>query len=94
MNGNLNKGTWKSMENTWASALKEGKQVSVKIESIYSGKSIRQNSFNVEYSIGNAVASRYLYSRASCYACAACANGIVDKSNGAISPSSIRFKAE
>lgn len=25
MNGNLNKGEWKSMENTWASALKEGR---------------------------------------------------------------------
>lgn len=54
MNGNLNKGTWKSMENTWASALKEGKQVSVKIEPVYSGKSVRPDSFNVEYSIGGA----------------------------------------
>lgn len=42
------------MENTWASALKEGKQVSVKIEPVYSGKSIRPDSFNVEYSIGGA----------------------------------------
>jgi filamentous hemagglutinin len=25
MNGNLNKDTWRSMENAWASALKEGK---------------------------------------------------------------------
>lgn len=54
MNGNLNKGTWKSMENTWAFALKEGKQVSVKIEPVYSGKSVRPDSFNVEYSIGSA----------------------------------------
>ena len=54
MNGNLNKGTWKSMENTWTSALKEGKQVSVKIEPVYSGKSVRPDSFNVEYSIGGA----------------------------------------
>jgi filamentous hemagglutinin len=54
MNGNLNKGTWKTMENTWASALKEGKQVSVKIEPMYSGKSARPDSFNVEYSIGSA----------------------------------------
>jgi filamentous hemagglutinin len=54
MNGNLNKGTWKTMENTWASALKEGKQVSVKIEPVYSGKSVRPDSFNVEYSIGGA----------------------------------------
>ncbi|MCW8021188.1 MULTISPECIES: DNA/RNA non-specific endonuclease [Pseudomonas aeruginosa group] len=31
MNGNLNKGAWKSMENTWSSALKQGQMVSVKI---------------------------------------------------------------
>ena len=54
MNGNLNKGTWKAMENTWASALKEGKQVSVKIGPVYSGQSARSDSFNVEYSIGGA----------------------------------------
>jgi len=40
------------MENTWASALKEGKQIGVKIEPVYSGKSVRPDSFNVDYSIG------------------------------------------
>ncbi|MFG0804587.1 DNA/RNA non-specific endonuclease [Leclercia sp. GLN_9] len=30
MSGNLNKGVWKQMENTWAAALKEGKQVNVR----------------------------------------------------------------
>lgn len=53
MNGNLNKGTCKTMENTWASALKEGKQVGVKIEPVYSGQSVRSDSFNVD-SIGGA----------------------------------------
>lgn len=51
MNGNLNKGAWRAMENTWASALKEGKSVNVKIEPIYSGPSVRPNRFNVKYSI-------------------------------------------
>lgn len=51
MNGNLNKGAWKSMENTWANALKDGKPVNVKIEPIYSGSSVRPDRFNVKYSI-------------------------------------------
>lgn len=49
MDGNLNKGTWKSMDNTWAFALKEGKKVSVKIEPVYSGINVRPDRFNVEY---------------------------------------------
>lgn len=51
INGNLNKGAWKSMENTWASALKDGKSVSVKIEPIYFGNNVRFTRFNVKYSI-------------------------------------------
>jgi filamentous hemagglutinin len=41
------------MENSWAEALKEGKPVKVSIEPVYSGKSIRPESFNVTYRIGN-----------------------------------------
>lgn len=52
MNANLNKGAWKKMENAWASALKEGKSVSVKIEPIYNGSSVRPDRFTVRYSIG------------------------------------------
>ena len=52
MNGNLNKGEWKIMENTWAAALKEGKSVSVKIEPIYLDSGVRPDGFNVSYSIG------------------------------------------
>nr|WP_080931308.1 hemagglutinin repeat-containing protein [Xanthomonas arboricola] len=51
MNANLNKGAWKSMENEWVNALKNGKSVKVKIEPIYSGSAIRPDSFSVKYSI-------------------------------------------
>lgn len=51
MDGNLNKGVWKQMENTWANALKDGKQVNVKIEPVYTGESKRPDSFSVTYSI-------------------------------------------
>ncbi|WP_240000895.1 MULTISPECIES: DNA/RNA non-specific endonuclease [unclassified Photorhabdus] len=51
MDGNLNKGAWKQMENTWASALKEGKQVDVKVEPVYKGNNVRPESFSVTYSI-------------------------------------------
>lgn len=53
MDGNLNKGAWKSMENTWANALKDGKQVNVKIEPSYSGSNKRPESFTVTYQIDN-----------------------------------------
>ncbi|WP_330993516.1 DNA/RNA non-specific endonuclease, partial [Pluralibacter gergoviae] len=51
MDGNLNKGAWKSMENTWGNALKDGKKVEVKIEPVYIGDSKRPDSFSVTYSI-------------------------------------------
>lgn len=51
MSGNLNKGAWKQMENTWATALKEVKQVKVKIDPVYSEIGGRPESFNVSYSI-------------------------------------------
>uniref|UniRef100_UPI003075E017 DNA/RNA non-specific endonuclease n=1 Tax=Proteus faecis TaxID=2050967 RepID=UPI003075E017 len=52
MNSNLNRSEWKKMENSWAKALKEDKQVDVKIEPVYLGNSDRPNSFNVMYKIG------------------------------------------
>lgn len=51
MDGNLNKSEWKKMENSWADALKDGRQVNVKIEPVYTGNSKRPDSFNVTYSI-------------------------------------------
>ncbi|WP_435056131.1 DNA/RNA non-specific endonuclease [Yersinia aleksiciae] len=52
MDGNLNKGVWKKMENTWAKALSEGKEVKVSIQPSYVGDSTRPDKFYVEYSIG------------------------------------------
>lgn len=56
MNGNLNQGAWKTMENAWAKALGEGKKVTVLIDTIYEGSSMRPSKFLVEYTIdGNTV---------------------------------------
>jgi len=51
MDGNLNKGAWRSLENTWAKALSEGKDVKVNIQPSYTGNSARPDKFYVEYSI-------------------------------------------
>uniref|UniRef100_UPI00234B2D64 DNA/RNA non-specific endonuclease n=2 Tax=unclassified Providencia TaxID=2633465 RepID=UPI00234B2D64 len=51
MDGTLNKSGWKKMENAWVRALKENKEVYVKIEPVYKGNSARPESFNVTYTI-------------------------------------------
>ncbi|MGP2462606.1 hemagglutinin repeat-containing protein [Pantoea ananatis] len=51
MDGNLNKGAWKQMENTWANALKDGNKVDVNIHPIYSGNNTRPDRVIVKYSI-------------------------------------------
>ncbi|MFP1814123.1 DNA/RNA non-specific endonuclease [Lonsdalea quercina] len=51
MDGNLNKGAWKQMENTWAKALNEGKDIKVNIQPSYTGNNVRPDKFYVEYSI-------------------------------------------
>ncbi len=51
MDGNLNKGAWKQMENTWAKALSEGKDVKVNIQPSYTGNSVRPDKFKVVYSV-------------------------------------------
>lgn len=50
---NRSGGKWYSMEQEWASALTEvpPKKVSVKIEPLYSGGSLRPDAFYVKYSI-------------------------------------------
>ncbi|MGY3718065.1 DNA/RNA non-specific endonuclease [Sutcliffiella cohnii] len=53
MNGNLNKGEWKKLENTWSDALKHGDEVKVKITPNYKGNSQRPESFNIKYKIGD-----------------------------------------
>ena len=52
MDGNLNKGVWRSMEKVWGQALDEGRSVSVKIKPIYSDNTVRPEKFNIEYSVG------------------------------------------
>ena len=51
MDGNLNKGAWKKMENDWTKAIKgpPPKNVDVKINAIYEGDSKRAEAFEVEY---------------------------------------------
>ncbi|MBD1382630.1 T7SS effector LXG polymorphic toxin [Metabacillus arenae] len=53
MNGNLNKGEWKKLENTWADALKQGDEVKVKVTPNYKGDSQRPVSFDIKYKIGD-----------------------------------------
>ncbi len=52
MNGDLNKGAYKAMEDAWAEAIMSGKHVSGTIEIVYSGSSYRPSTFEVAYSIG------------------------------------------
>ncbi|WP_051857348.1 DNA/RNA non-specific endonuclease [Trabulsiella guamensis] len=58
MDGNLNKGVWKQLENSWAKDLKAGKQVDVQIQPVYSDNSKRPSSFNVTYSVDNGSPTR------------------------------------
>ena len=55
MNREINRpgGTWYNMEEEWASALKEvpPRKVTVDIQPVYSGKSLRPDSFKVKYQI-------------------------------------------
>lgn len=47
---NLNRGAWKRMENEWARALQEGKQVKVDVEVLYPpGNMSRPDVFQVKY---------------------------------------------
>jgi len=53
MDGNLNKGAWKRMENNWAKALKGDppKKVEVNIRAFYDGENKRPSKFIVDYMI-------------------------------------------
>ncbi|WP_212900943.1 DNA/RNA non-specific endonuclease [Capnocytophaga canimorsus] len=44
---NYHKGEWGQMEKNWAEKIKEGKQVDVKIEPIYTDSSARPSSFKI-----------------------------------------------
>ncbi len=51
----LNRGEWKSMENKWKKALKENKEVDVKINNIFEGSSKRPKAQEVEFRIDGEV---------------------------------------
>ncbi len=53
MNGELNKGAYKAMEDRWAEEILKGNSVSGTIDLVYSGSSFRPSSFEVAYSIGS-----------------------------------------
>ena len=57
MNREINRpgGAWYNMEQEWASALKEvpPRKVTVDIKPVYSGKSLRPDSFKVKYQMGD-----------------------------------------
>lgn len=48
---NLNQGAWKQMENRWADAIVDNKDVKIQVEAIFSGSSQRPTKFEVKYSI-------------------------------------------
>ncbi len=50
---NLNRGEWKSMENSWAEKVKNGQDVKVMIEPAYGDDSIRPESFEVLSQVDN-----------------------------------------
>ena len=45
----MNQGEWKTMENSWATAINSGKKVDVKIKVIFDGNSKRPSGYDVEY---------------------------------------------
>ncbi|MCR3757938.1 DNA/RNA non-specific endonuclease [Clostridium felsineum] len=57
---NVNKSQYKKIENQWAKALEEGKQVKVKLDIKYEGNSMRPSKFNVQYEIGGEFFSKIL----------------------------------
>lgn len=55
---NVNLSQYKKIENQWANAIKEGKQVKVNVEVKYDGDSVRPSKFNVQYEIDGEVFSK------------------------------------
>ncbi len=51
MNSTLNRSEYKILENTWKNALKDGKEVTIKVAPIYEKDSMRPAQFRVDYSI-------------------------------------------
>lgn len=64
-NSNLNRSEWESMESSWAEDLKNGKDVKVMIDPIYSGNSIRPDSFDVVTQVDGELTYRSFLNQAS-----------------------------
>jgi filamentous hemagglutinin len=58
MNGDLNKGEYKAMEQLWADSINSGKNVSGTINLSYTGNSFRPDSFDVLYDIGEGIVEK------------------------------------
>lgn len=56
----VNLSTYKKMENAWASALEEGKEVTVEVEVIYTDDDMRPDEFDVEYTIDGEYFTQHL----------------------------------
>jgi hypothetical protein len=50
----LNLGDWKKMENSWADAMVEGKDVKVEVKANFDGESNRPSKLEVDYWINGA----------------------------------------
>lgn len=57
---NVNLSQYKKIENQWAKAIEEGKNVKVNVEVKYDGDSLRPSKFNVQYEIDGEVFSKNL----------------------------------
>lgn len=64
-NANLNRGDWKAMENSWADALEDGKDVSVAVDPIYADDSIRPSSFEVVTQVNGELIYRHFENQSS-----------------------------
>ena len=56
----VNLSTYKKMENAWASALEEGKDVTVEVDVIYTDDDMRPDEFDVEYTIDGEYFTQHL----------------------------------
>ncbi len=60
MDGNVNLSAYKKLENEWAKALQSGQNVSVCIEPVYSGTTMRPTYFEIQYTIDGRTTSATL----------------------------------
>lgn len=56
----VNLSTYKKMENAWAAALEDGKEVTVEVEVIYTDEDMRPDEFDVEYTIDGEYFTQHL----------------------------------